>query len=246
MSTAAGDRPATDNEWDDHAGWWIREFTDGADVEYSEQLIPLVVDFLGEVGDDLVVDVGAGDGQMTATCSNVVAVDRTWAHVRHGDTRRPGLFLQGDATALPIRDRCAAAVVVCLVFEHVAQTATAIREIGRVLRPGGSAIVVLNHPLTQTPDSGWVDDHTVDPPEVYWRLGSYLDHAVTSEEVMAGVWVTFHHRPLGWYVERFAENGMLLDRLVEPRPADGFLDGTNYPDTIPRLIGLRFRATAVA
>ena len=28
--------------WDEHADWWQREFTEGADPEYVEQILPLI------------------------------------------------------------------------------------------------------------------------------------------------------------------------------------------------------------
>ena len=30
--------------WDSHAGWWQRQFTDGVDPEYQDQILPLVDD----------------------------------------------------------------------------------------------------------------------------------------------------------------------------------------------------------
>ena len=33
----------------------------------------------------------------------------------------------------------------------------ALAEVGRVLRPGGTFLLFLNHPLLQAPGSGWVD-----------------------------------------------------------------------------------------
>lgn len=228
------------NEWDDHAGWWQRDFTAGADTEYVEQLIPLVHDLLGDCTARRVLDIGAGEGQVTAGLPNVVAFDLTAAQVAEGARRTAHRWMIADAPAIPLRRASVDAVVVSLVFEHV-DAATTIDEIGRVLRPGGVAVVIINHPLVQTPDSGWVDDHIAEPPELYWRLGPYLDEAATPEQVMPDTWVTFRHRPLGWYVNRFAHAGLLLERLDEPRPAPGFLAGTHYPDTIPRLAGLRWR-----
>ena len=51
---------------------------------------------------------------------------------------------------------------------------TAIAEVARVLDPGGRFCFFLNHPLLQTPNSGWIDDQVLDPPEQYWRIGPYL------------------------------------------------------------------------
>ena len=66
----------------------------------------------------------------------------------------------------------------------------------RVRAPGGLFCFFLNHPLLQTPDSGWIDDQMVDPPEQYWRIGRYLEEAETIEEVELGVHIRFIHRPL--------------------------------------------------
>jgi hypothetical protein len=30
--------------WETHAAWWIDGFTDGADPEYTEQILPLAAD----------------------------------------------------------------------------------------------------------------------------------------------------------------------------------------------------------
>ena len=33
----------SDDLWEDHAAWWIDGFTEGADPEYVEQILPLAV-----------------------------------------------------------------------------------------------------------------------------------------------------------------------------------------------------------
>ena len=76
-----------------------------------------------------------------------------------------------------------------------------------MLAPGGRFCFFLNHPLLQTPDSGWIDDQVLDPPEQYWRIGPYLPEAVTIEEVEPGVHIRFVHRPLSRYVNALAATG---------------------------------------
>ena len=47
--------------WDEHAQWWIDGFTNGADPEYVEQIIPLAVEELA--GRVKVLDLGCGDAR---------------------------------------------------------------------------------------------------------------------------------------------------------------------------------------
>jgi ubiquinone/menaquinone biosynthesis C-methylase UbiE len=48
---------------------------------------------------------------------------------------------QGDATALPFEDAAVDAVVLTAVLGEIPDTAAALREIGRVLKPGGRLVV---------------------------------------------------------------------------------------------------------
>jgi hypothetical protein len=102
-------------------------------------------------------------------------------------------------------------------------------------------VFFLNHPLLQTPNSGWIDDHVLDPPEQYWRIGPYLLEDETLEEVEKDVYIPFIHRPLSRYVNALASNGLTIVRMMEPAPPPGFLArAAEYRDaaTIPRLLVL--------
>ena len=97
----------------------------------------------------------------------------------------------------------------------------AIAEVARVLAPGGRFCFFLNHPILQAPGSVWVDDHLVDPPEQYWRIGPYLVESAVVEEVRKDVFIRFLHRPLSRYLNALADHGLLVERLEEPAPASG-------------------------
>jgi SAM-dependent methyltransferase len=172
-----------------------------------------------------------------------IGIDVVWAQVE-GARRRGGRYLQARLSEVPLRADCADVVVACLVLEHVADLDRALAEAARLLRPGGRFVAVLNHPILQTPGSGWIDDQQVDPPEQYWRIGPYLPEATTVEDVDDGVEITFHHRPLHRYVNGAAAVGMLLEHLDEPAPPPAYLERYwSFPaaDTVPRLMLLRFR-----
>jgi SAM-dependent methyltransferase len=234
-------------DWEAHADWWIDGFTDGADPEYEEQILPLATTELA--GARHVLDVGCGEGQVARAAARagvrVTGLDPTWRQLRTAVGRGGGpAYVRADATALPVRRASVDAVIACLVFEHLDDVDVAMTEIGRVLEPGGRFCLFLNHPVLQAPGSGWIDDHTIVPPERYWRLGPYLVESETSEQVERGVWIRFVHRPLSRYVNAAADAGLVLERMLEPAPPAGYIAraGDDALRAYPRLLYLRFRA----
>lgn len=239
-------RNDADGLWEHHASWWIEGFTEGADPEYVEQILPLAAAELE--GMKRVLDVGCGDGQVARLAVSlgselVVGVDPTWNQVVVASERGGGVRVaRASAHRLPFADSSFDAVVACLVFEHIEDVDDAIAEVSRVLAPGGRFCFFLNHPLLQTPGSGWIDDQILDPPEQYWRIGPYLVEDLSIEEVEKDVFIPFIHRPLSRYVNALIENGLFIERMLEPAPPAGFLArAAEYEAaaTIPRLLYLR-------
>jgi len=245
MSAEGGD--LSRRLWEEHASWWIEGFTEGADPEYEDQIIPLAV--AEQCGAGRVLDLGCGDGQIARALASsgvsVVGVDPTTNQIDVAAERAGGpVFAQAGAAVLPFSDGAFDGVIACLVFEHIDDVDAAIGEVARVLRPGGRFTFMLNHPLLQTPGSGWIDDHMVDPPEQYWRIGPYLVEAETVEQVELGVHIRFLHRPLSRYLNALAAVGLVLERMDEPAPPERFLaQAPEYFDaaTVPRLLHLRLR-----
>ena len=235
----------SDNAWETHAGWWQENFTDGADPEYEEQMLPLATEHLAGAAN--VLDVGCGEGQLSrriaAGGAEVVGVDITANQITEAASRGGGVrFARGRGEALPFAGGAFDAVVICLTLEHLDPFEPAVHEVGRVLAPGGRFILFLNHPLLQSPDSGWVDDQILG--EQYWRVGPYLEDGVSMEEVGPGIKLPFMHRPLSRYINVMADCGLLVEHMDEPAPPPGFLaraPGYAEAALIPRLLLLRAR-----
>jgi SAM-dependent methyltransferase len=233
------------DSWDTHAGWWQHNFTAGADPEYEEQILPIVDRELADAR--LVLDVGCGEGQVARRVASlgprVVGVDPTAAQLEMAVTRGGGIqYARGAAEALPFAPGSFDAVVICLTLEHLDPFEPAVHEVARVLAPAGRFVLFLNHPLLQTPGSGWIDDHILG--EQYWRVGPYLPDDVAMEEVAPGIRLPFMHRPLSRYLNVMADGGLLVEHMDEPPPPPGFLaQAPEYQEaaTIPRLLALRAR-----
>lgn len=243
--TPASDEPTESALWETHADWWQTEFTDGADAEYEEQIIPLALDLLA--GRDRLLDIGTGEGQIArrlhaGDADQVVGIDPTASQIEEAVARGSGpSYARAMADGLPFADESFDGALACLVFEHIDAMEAALCEAARVLRPGGRFVFMLNHPLLQTPGSGWIDDQWLDPPEHYWRIGAYLQEANTVEEVQKDVFIPFVHRPLSRYMNALVEAGFVLQRMIEPSPPEAFLARSeNYraASAIPRLLVL--------
>lgn len=234
-----------DDLWEANASWWQTSFTEGADAEYEEQILPMAAVHLEGCRD--VLDVGCGEGQVTRLAASlpasirVAGVDPTWAQLKVAGQRGGGVaYARAAATGLPFPAAAFDAVVACLVFEHIDDAGAAITEVGRVLKPGGRFLFFLNHPLLQAPNSGWIDDRIL--AEQYWRIGPYLVEDRSVEEVEKGVFIPFIHRPLSRYVNAMADADLFITRMEEPAPPPGFLArAAEYREaaTIPRLLLLR-------
>lgn len=119
----------------------------------QEPHIPKVVDFPAWAGKD-VLEVGCGLGtdllQLARAGARVTGIDLTSRAVELTARRfrlyeMPGRFLVGDAENLGFRDETFDLVYSNGVLHHTPDTARAVREVHRVLRPGGTALVMLYH-----------------------------------------------------------------------------------------------------
>ncbi len=178
------------------------------------------VGFLGEVAGARVLEIGCG----SAPCSRwlarhgarVVGLDISGGMLRHAVTggRRSGTvvpLVQAGAEALPFA--AGSFDTVCSAFgavPFVADSAAVMREVARVLRPGGRWVFAVTHPLRWIfPDDPGPDGLTV--------AQSYFDRTPYVEIDAASVpnYVE-HHRTMGDRVREIVAAGLVPDDLVEP------------------------------
>ena len=132
--------PAEAQRWEDHADWWQREFTDGVDPEYTEQILPLAEEWLEGCGACSRWAPARDRSPAGPRPPAPVRGRRRPAAAQISVARRRGggpVYARAGAAALPFRRGSFDAAVACLVFEHIDDVDEAIAEVARVLRPGG-------------------------------------------------------------------------------------------------------------
>jgi SAM-dependent methyltransferase len=172
-----------------------------------------------------VLEVGCG----SAPCTRWLATQGAWPvglDLSGGMLRHAGLInaatgvvvplVQAGAERLPFAD--GTFDLACSAFgavPFVAEPERVMREVARVLRPGGRWVFAVNHPMR------WM--FSDDPgPDGLTVTQSYFDRTPYVEIDAAGV-PTYveHHRTLGDRIRDVVAAGLVLDDLVEPEWPEG-------------------------
>lgn len=123
--------------YDEFAGWYERERGKG----YHRMLDDLEVELVERYGKDKdVLEVGCGTGlilgRVASFARTAVGIDLS-AGMLAKATERGLAVSQGSATSLPIQDASVDVAYSFKVLAHVADIEGAMRELARVVRPGG-------------------------------------------------------------------------------------------------------------
>jgi ArsR family transcriptional regulator len=100
--------------------------------------------------DHVIADLGCGTGplieQLAPHVRRVIGVDSSAAMLKAAKKRTDGLdnveLRRGDLTAVPIEDQTCDAALMVLALTYVPDPAAALREMARILKPAGRAVIV--------------------------------------------------------------------------------------------------------
>lgn len=201
--------------WEAHASDWItwvrKPGHDSYDRYHREQFLTLV-----RAPGRRTLDVGCGEGRLTRHLASlghrVVGIDASPSLVAAARELAPEMELHvANAAALPFDDASFDLVVSFMCLHDVDDLDGAVREIARVLEPGGVACLSVVHPLNS---AGRFEKHGR-----FVIRGSYLESFRYSDTVQRGeLAMTFEsqHRPISAYFDAFAAAGLVVESLREP------------------------------
>jgi SAM-dependent methyltransferase/catechol 2,3-dioxygenase-like lactoylglutathione lyase family enzyme len=146
------------------------------------------------------LDAPCGTGRHTLRLAelghDVVAVDATDAMLARARDKAPAArFLRGDLRELPLDDDAVDLAVCALSLEHLEHLEQPVRELARVIRPGGTLIISETHPTIRAVGGA-----------PFFR-----------DATGAGGVVRSYNHSHGDYLDAFADAGLEVRRCVDVR-----------------------------
>ena len=205
-----------DDAWsvyDRLGGAYERHAADGAYNAHYDR--PAMLAVLGDVAGKRVLDAACGPGfytrELASRGADVIAFDASEEMVRIVSADGADVVRAVLGEPLPFADASFDLAVCALAIHYAEDREMAFREFFRVTRPGGAAVISTQHPTTD-----WLR-----------KGGSYFDTKLEHD-----VWkregkefgVSFWREPLTTLCAAATDAGFLIERLVEPRPAESMRD----------------------
>jgi len=141
----AARRPATEAFFAGAAGQWDRLRREIYGQEFEREALTALLP-----SSFVVADLGCGTGTVSAALAphvaRVIGVDQSLSMLRAAKKRTAGSrnveLRQGSLEALPLESSAVDGCLMILALAYVAEPLRALREAGRILRPGGRLVVV--------------------------------------------------------------------------------------------------------
>jgi SAM-dependent methyltransferase len=204
---------ATTAAYDEIADWYEGEFLPRSSVDDPLGIDRALRDLLGP-GDGRCLEIGCGTGVHAASVRALgwlpVGVDLSAGMLRHARGRLA--CARADAERLPLGDASVDAAIAVMVHTDMPAYPDVLRDVARVLRPGGVFVHVGVHPCF----CGGFADRT-DPDAVvirqgygdrHWTKESWTDQGIRNK-------IGASHFPLAELLNAVLDAGMEPERFAE-------------------------------
>lgn len=214
--------------WGKVAGWYNELLEEGKDT-YQEKIVkPNLLRILNLKPGEEILDVGCGQGYFARILGSlgatVVGLDAGAELIKIAKqmSGKNETYLVGNAEKMTqLAGNRFHATICVLALQNMKNLQAAVGEMARVLKPGGRAVLVLNHPAFRIPTaSSWEFDES--RKIQYRRVDSYMSEITQAVDMTQGVkddsrkkfTYSFHH-PLQVYFKAFYKHGLAVTRLEE-------------------------------
>jgi ubiquinone/menaquinone biosynthesis C-methylase UbiE len=206
------------DRWEEQAPNWIRWAREPGHDSYWKFHRDAFLGSLPAPG-RLTLDIGCGEGRVARDLRDLghraVGVDQSASMIAAAREADPeGDYVEADAAELPFEDGSADLVISFMSLMDMDDMAGAVREMGRVLEPGGLLVAAVVHPINSAGE--FVPRQGVD--DAPFVIESYLDSRPYSDHLERdGIEMTFHslHFTLEDYSRALEAAGFLIRRVEE-------------------------------
>lgn len=213
--------------WTDSAGAWIANMGEDGDNGRRNVLDPAFRARFAARRYRRALDVGCGEGRMCRMMQEygtaTTGVDPTPPMIEQARRRDPkGDYRLAGAERLPLPDASFDLVIASLVLIDIPDFHAAIREMGRVLEPGGTLLTANLTPLqTAGMGKGWQYD-AEGRPSVFGIDNYSTEWAL--EVAWSGIRILNWHRPFSAYVRAYLAAGLTLVAYEDLKPSADHVD----------------------
>jgi SAM-dependent methyltransferase len=208
----------------------------GSDVYRDLVNTPAFLDLLPDVTGRRCLDLGCGEGHNTRLLADrgarVVGLDHAETFVGHASAADDGAirYLVGDGALLPFAAGSFEVVTAFMSLMDVGDPEAALREVARVLRPGGFVQLSVTHPVNGTPVRSWV--HDADGARHALAIGGYFTEGPRTETWTFGTapselrdrfepfTITFARRTFAGWMNAVAGAGLVIEAVAEPHASE--------------------------
>ncbi len=168
----------------------------------------------------MILDAGCGSGiyakLLAEKGATVYGVDISEEMIKIAKEETPPAltitYSVGDVQKLQFNDASMDIILATYVLENVPDLQKTFQEFYRVLKPGGSFIASMSHPLRAASTQNTADDKEI------WMVTNYFEEGVRTSDFGGGMMVPKHKRTMQEYVETATAAGFTLKHLLEPTP----------------------------
>jgi len=203
---------------------WYDDLLSGEGTYQKDLILPNLVRLMAIKKGDVILDLACGQGffarEFARAGAQVTGVDAAPGLLAIARKNIPEVrFHSAKADSLPfIPSKSIDKAAIVLALQNIENTAGVFKECARVLKPGGSLYIVLNHPAFRIPKAsswGWDEAQSAQ----YRRIDKYISESKVEIEMHPGAknsrTTTSFHRPLQFYFKAMSKAGLAATALEE-------------------------------